>query len=400
MIYRELLTRELSARKEDFADFAASQARDVEAYLQELERLADDPGLLDRLPEFEGPGAIPGDEFNNHRGFAIDFEESWKNHEEARKWAERILAGRTTFAADGSQIYVQKETSLPVGAIQIGWFENPHEPGKKYERDVSFELLTPRMLLENQEEPLNPETRIGERRFHAEVERFHEFLEKHKGWQERKERMPVAFFDGTLLVSFSLPQTSLQESFLKAMLDLVRKSAAARVPLVGYVDRSFARDLVKMVSCLNNSLEETSIYDSTLLSASTSEKPAMLNGWGNRTVFCESKRKGLEMFTDEETGRALVGFTYLQTTADSGPARLDVPSWIYDDGLIDELIDVVRAECVVGLGYPYPLETADATALISHRDREAFLAALREFTSNEGIEFNVSRKAASKARRR
>jgi hypothetical protein len=55
---------------------------------------------------------------------------------------------------------------------------------------------------------------------------------------------------------------------------------------------------------------------------------------------------------------------------------------------------------VIGLGYPYALETADATALISNRDREVFIAALSDFAQREGLDFSVSRKNASKARRR
>ena len=90
----------------------------------------------------------------------------------------------------------------------------------------------------------------------------------------------------------------------------------------------------------------------------------------------------------------------MQTTSDSAPARLDVPSWIYEAGLLNEVLDVVRAECVIGLGYPYAIETADSTAVITMRDREVFLAALQEFAGREKLNFSVARKAASKGRRR
>jgi hypothetical protein len=68
--------------------------------------------------------------------------------------------------------------------------------------------------------------------------------------------------------------------------------------------------------------------------------------------------------------------------------------------LLEEVVDVVRAECVVGLGYPYALETADATAVISARDREVFFRALQEFANRGKLDFSVSRKDASKGRRR
>jgi hypothetical protein len=96
----------------------------------------------------------------------------------------------------------------------------------------------------------------------------------------------------------------------------------------------------------------------------------------------------------------LVGFTYLQTTRDSAPARLDIPSWIYEHGFLDEVVDIVRAECIVGVGYPYALETADQAAVISSHDREVFFRALQELTTREKLDFSVTRKDASKKRRR
>ena len=108
----------------------------------------------------------------------------------------------------------------------------------------------------------------------------------------------------------------------------------------------------------------------------------------------------MSAFIDPNTENSLVGFVYLQTTSDSAPARLDLPSWIYEDNLLDEVLDTIRAECVIGLGYPYALETADATAVITARDREVFLKALQEFAGREKLNFTVSRKSASKGRRR
>ncbi len=400
MLYRDLLAEELVFRRQDFIDFASGQAVEVESHLAILHSLAKDTESKTRLEAAASPGCLPATEFYEAGTFCIGFEEEWNNHEESRKWADSILARRITFAADGSQMYVQKETTLPVGAVQVGWFENPHDPERRYEKKATFELLSPKILLENQEEPFNPETRVAERRFHAEVERAEVLLRKQKGWKDRGERMPLGFFDGTLLVSFSLPRTTLQDGFISAMVGLVELSEECGVPLVGYVDRSFAKDLVSMVDYLNSSLADNNLYDATLLSNETSKHAKMLLRWGDRTAFCFAKRKGLEQFGGGTTGKPLVGFTYLQTSAGSGPARIDLPAWVYEKGLLDEVMDVVRAECVIGLGYPYPLETADATALISNRDRDLFTAALREFAEREGLDFSVSRKNASKARRR
>ena len=402
MLYRELLTSELHNQREDFRRYALEQSTDLEFYFDALKKLEKEnfSALEKNLFAHENAGAIPANEIELYKSFTFSFTESWNNHEQARKWANEILQNRTTFAADGSQIYAEKDTSLPVGAIQIGWFENPHSTEKSYEKNVSFRILSPKELLEDLDEPMNPETRVGEERFYGEVNKVKDFLNKHRGWQERGERMPLAFFDNTLLVSFSLPQTALQEGFLRAVLNLINLSRDTKVPLVGYVDRSFSRDLIHLLDAFSGKTndDKKTLYDATVLHAEIKMNAPILKNWGDRTCFCFSRRKGLNMFYTET--ESLVGFVYLQTTADSTPARLDIPAWIYEENLLPEVLDTVRAECVIGLGYPYALETADQTAVITIRDREIFLGALQEFASREKLNFNVSRKNASKGRRR
>lgn len=404
MLFRELLSDELNKQSESFKQFALTQAGDLHDYLEKLQKLSANSyrEISAKTEKLESPGAIPSQEIESSKNFAFPFGEKWRNHEEARSWAHSILEKRTTFAADGSQLFVEREVSLPVAAVQVGWFENPHDETQGYEKNAKFFVLSPEELLKDQEEPVIPETRVGQKRFEAEVEKVEEFLLRKKGWRERNEKMPLAFFDGTLLISFALPRTELQESFIKKMVSLVKLSRETKVPLVGYVDRSYARDLLGLLDALDGvkNANKRTLDDASILHASISENSQTLKNWGDRTCFCYSKRRGLSAFIDEKTGRSIVGFCYLQTTSDNPPARLDIPSWVYEDGLLNEVLNVVRAECVVGLGYPYPLETADQIAVITMRDREIFLQALQGFANKNKLGFNVSRKAASKGRRR
>ena len=404
MLFRELLSNELNEQSDGFKRFALEQAQDLSEYLEGLAQLVQNSHaeILEKLNGADNCGAIPSEELDATRSFVAPFGETWANHEEARRWAFEILDKRTTFAADGSQLFIEREFSLPVAAVQIGWFENPHDDALGYEKNAKFFVLSPEDLLKDQEEPLIPETRVGQKRFEAEAAKVSEFLEKKKGWQSRNERMPLAFFDGTLLISFALPRTVLQEGFISTMVALAKLSRETKVPLVGYVDRSYARDLLGMLDALDGKPNENkrTLDDASILHAAASRAVPILKNWGDRTVFCYSKRRGLKKFIDDETEKSIVGFTYLQTTSDNPPARLDVPAWIYEENLLNEVLNVVRAECVVGLGYPYALETADQTAVISLRDREVFLAALQGFASENNLNFRVSRKAASKGRRR
>jgi len=397
MLFRELLADELNKQREEFARFAEAQTGDLNDYVQKLARLeANSYGeIIEKLSQVENCGALPAPELDRAKHFSIAFSETWENHEQARRWAFEILQNRTTFAADGSQLFAEREVSMPVAAIQIGWFENPHNDALGYEKNARFFVLSPAELL-SQDEPVIPETRVGQRRFEAEVEKAKEFLEKKEGWQARGEKMPLAFYDGTLMLSIALPKTQLQAGFIEKLVELARLSRDTRVPLVGYVDRSYARDLMTMLDVLEGQkgASPKTLDDVSVLRAAT------LKHWGDRTPFCYSRRRGLDAFIDLQTGKSLVGFAYLQTTGDNVAARLDIPSWIYEQNLLDEVLDVIRAECIIGLGYPYALETADQTAVITLRDREVFLQALQGFAKENNLNFRVSRKSASKGRRR
>ncbi|MEZ5305897.1 MAG: DNA double-strand break repair nuclease NurA [Pyrinomonadaceae bacterium] len=396
MIYRELLKKELDAKLGEFEDFRRLRDERVEACIEVLRRLVEfGPGSFGNASY---PGAIPSAEVTECAGFAVRGGFEWQNHAEAREWASSVLNSRTTFAADGSQIYLGKEMDLPVGAIQVGWFENPHDASKSYVKQARFEILGPNDLLIPSDENLNPEARVGARRFHAEVEVVREFLFAKKGWRERGERMPVAFFDGTLLISFALPHTKLQQEFAQTMAKLVKDSEVAGVPLVGFVDRSLSRDLIALISHVEPQIVTDGIYDSMLFPVSGAEKPNEFLGWGDRSAFCFSKRKGLEVFVPD--GEPSVGFVYLATGSKGLPARIDIPAWIFSEEMLDDLIEVVLAESVVGLGYPYALETADATALISFEDRRVFIEALAGMEAGFEAAAGFGRKEISKARRR
>ncbi len=393
MLFRELLTEELNKQREEFSRFAQSQAGDLDYYVGELTRFAEKSfaDIFGILHDCADCGAMPSEETSLTQDFSLNFREHWKNHEEARRWAFEILKNRTTFAADGSQIVLEREISFRVGGVQIGWFENPHDPAKGYEKNARFIVIPPQDFGADADVG-RADSYVGERRFTAEIEKVKEFLDKKRGWQAAGEPLPLAFYDGTLLLSV----TEFQRNITAQLVELARLSRDCRVPVIGYVDRSYACDLMTMLDSFKGAKAELarSLDDVSILHAST------LKNWGDRTPFCYSRRHGLDAFFDPQTDESLVGFVYLQTTSDNPPARIDVPSWIYTEGLLDEVLDIVRAECVIGLGYPYALETADQTAVITVRDREIFLRALQDFAVREKLEFSVSRKSASKGRRR
>jgi hypothetical protein len=405
MLYRTHVIGALESRREDFARFERSLRGEVGELAARLRALSGRTGAEVRQASGADAArvAFPSDELERAGAAVLPFRESWRSHEEARRWAIETLRDRVTFAADGSQIFPGREASLPVAAVQIASFENPHTPEGRYTKDVHFEVLTPEQLLGRPGDYESPEQVVGLRRFELEARAVCNFLERQRGWRQRGERPPLAFFDNTLLVASLRKGTDrhLSQRMADALAELIITSRETLVPVVGYVDHSYAHDIGGLLAALHRDLPESNAYDAQILRAPArgTGRPA-LGAWGDRTVFWHCQRPNLaEVFFDENKA-PLVGFVYLQTTADGHPARLDVPVWVHEAGLVDEVSDAVRAECVVGNGYPYAIEAADQAALMSGRDREQFLRAVQDFAAEHQLDFHVSHKALSKGRRR
>ncbi|MCA1593007.1 MAG: DNA double-strand break repair nuclease NurA [Acidobacteria bacterium] len=394
----------LEARRDEFIAFERALCDDVSEASARLRSL----GERASAEVIEAAGApasrvtFPSDELDARRGVVVPFEQCWRSHEEARSWALGVLKDRVTFAADGSQIFPGREFSMPVGAVQVASFENKHTAEGMYTKDAHLEVITPGELLRTERQYESPEQIVSLKRFELEAQTICRFLERKSGWRERGERMPLAFLDGTLLISSARQhtQTRFFEDYAKALVALVRLSGETQVPVVGYIDQSYAPDLRDLLEALDKSLRQTIVYDAQMLRAHTGGEVPLLAQWGDRTIFWHCQRTNLAESFYDESGQPLVGFVYMQATGDGAPARLDIPVWVQGAGLLEEVLDAVRAECVVGNGYPYAIETADEAAVMSGRDREQFLHVMQEFAESNSFAFRVSRKAVSKGRRR
>lgn len=405
MLYRTHVLSALEERREQFVNFERGLRDGVGELASRLRALAGRAGEeVRRESESEGKRVTyPSNELEVARGAVVPFAERWRSHEEARRWALGALSNRVTFAADGSQLFPGREASVPVAAVQVASFENPHSPEGRYLKDVHFEVITPDELCAGGRGYDSPEQVVGARRFELEADAVCAFLERRRGWRSRGERMPLAFFDNTLV--FSSPrgdsETFFSKRYAKALVKLITLSRETEVPVVGYVDHSYAPDVRDLLEAFYKDLPETSAYDAQIFHARAHAGGArLLDAWGDRTIFWYCRRRSLAASFFDEAGTPLVGFVYLQTTADGHPARLDVPAWVQESGMLEEVSDAVRAECVVGNGYPYAVETADEAAVMTARDREQFLRVMQDFAAEHRLDFGLSRKPASKARRR
>ena len=425
MLYTEKLLAELERTREGFTSYQERYGQQLDAYRTVLAGLgahypsakllfAAQTARMRSLQGSKSAGAQPTSEYDRwqatgRRGVPVlAFGHTFPHHEAARHWAE-CLRGTTTFAVDGSQLLPWRDASVPVAMVQAGFFENPHEPlagaTSNYTKDVVIELLPPDELLTGVPdtdartgEALGYSTQIVHlRRFELEmrtlIERMRHHAERMRG-DKRADGRVVAFYDGSLIVSFALKMpTPYRDRYVQAARHLLRASHEYRIPLIGYIDTSYARDILTMLSTLETDppAETAGIHDALLWLGNM--------GWGDRTPAFISARDDLGRMGYEEEQHD-VAFVYFQAALDRPPARLEFPRWVLEAGLLDQVLDAVRGEVIAGNGYPYPVEAADAVAVIGNRDRAEFYSAFQTFADREGLAFGFSRKALSKSRRR
>ena len=380
---------QLRAKRDDFAAFDKAALQALQRYRSALEdaAAASAEELLEQLSSFaiDDRGAEPLEPLGHSPNWVIPSKLVWQNREESLDWVRDRLAGIATFAVDGSQIYPSKDISLPVALVQIGWYENLHLPSGQYEKDVLLDVMTPAELrVSNSGDPVD--RRVNMRRFEMETQRLIQYMDDRSG-----DANCLAFFDGSLVVTFAeaFDETT-RRFYVHCVAELLKASEKHRVPLVAYIDTTYARDLTGMLQRLYGLPEATSLHDAPLLNRSMQ--------WGDRTPLFRCRRPGV---LSEYPGRLSdqVGFTYLKAH-EGFPVRLELPGWIYEAGLHEQVLDWVRCEVIVGSGYPYAIETADQTAVLKMDDRQTFLRLLQDWAEEEDLKLRLSRKMVSKVRRR
>lgn len=378
----------LDAKRNDFTAFNQQAMTVLRQYRQAMKDLcqwsaADVKAKFTDLPE--SFGAMPLESLAQANDGVIPCNLTWQSREQSLAWVRERLMGIKTFAVDGSQIYPGKDLSIPVALVQVGWFENPHLPSGGYDKDVMLDVMTPVDLQAgNSGDPVD--RRVNMRRFQMEIQRLVQYIEEHPGCQDC-----LVFMDGSLIATFAEafdPQS--RQFYVDCLLDLLRASEQHRVPLVAYIDTTYAQDMAEMLRLLFNLPESDSIHDAQLLN------PFM--EWGDRTPIAQCRRHGILGQYEDYAHR--LGFTYLKTTRDSYPARLEFPLWMWEAGLMDRVIGWVRGEVIIGSGYPYVIETADQTAVLQVDDRQAFFRILQDWAEQEDLNLRFSRKMVSKVRRR
>lgn len=380
----------LQARRDEFvlADGRARQERGKCAELFHRLSGMNQAEVEARLGGVEWPGARPTAELTQH-GLRVPFEKNWGDIQAARGWALETLRGVRTAAVDGSQIAASKEFATPLSLIQVAWFVNPHDPDVPYTKDVHNEVLRPGDQGSDAGEYVFTESRVNQRRYVLEMETAARLMA-----EARSSRKSLVFHDGSLVLSFTDRMSpDNRDVYLNALFACLDASGKYRVPLAGYVDLSLASDLAGMLSA---------VFDIPRPMSTDGEVLASQLGPLDRTAAFVCARGDIlpRYARPDHDYSAEICFVYLQTGNSRPPARIDFPRWVLDSGLLDAMIDVIRAEVIVGGGYPYALETADAAAVLTVEDRMQFYGMWQRFASDAGLEISLPGKTSSKVRRR
>jgi hypothetical protein len=376
----------LQAKQADFQSFNQEAFQLLQKYQQALTKAAkkSETAIAKALAEYPNPGAQPLEPLGKTANWTVPFNQTWQSRELSLDWVRDRLTGISTFAVDGSQISPGKDLSLPVALVQVGWFENPHLPMGTYDKDVRLDILTPAEL-KSEHSGQSAERQVQMRRFEMEVERLIEYMDVHA-----QSDSCLVFFDGSLVGTFvEVFDAECRAFYIDCLLRLLRTSQDRRVPLVAYIDTSYARDLTRLLQHLFHLPEAPAIHDAQLLDRHLR--------WGGRTPLFRCDRGGI--LADYQEQKEAIAFTYLKTH-EGYPARIEMPVWIYEAGLAERVLDWVRGEVIIGGGYPYVIETADQVAVLQGEDRQAFFRILQDWAEDAGLKLRFSRKMISKSRRR
>ncbi|MGH2410187.1 MAG: DNA double-strand break repair nuclease NurA, partial [Chloroflexota bacterium] len=240
MLIKGRVLEALHGREGELRRAASEVSESLTRYREAFSRMQRMPNeeIQECIGGVDWPGALPTSELDT-RGAIIPFGATWSSAPEARAWALNILRGTPTAAVDGSQIAASKEFNVPISLVQVAWFENPHVEDLRYEKDLRVEIVLRPTMDDDAGDFAFTESLVNLARFTTEMDVAAECAQR-----MNPVAAGVVFTDGSFVLSFTgrMPPTT-RSAYLAALLRLMDASRDGRVPVVGYIDLSYASDL-------------------------------------------------------------------------------------------------------------------------------------------------------------
>lgn len=329
---------------------------------------------------------------DNYTDIGIPLENKWEfsfgktfeTRKEMRNWARQILEGEAIAGVDGSQAPADKIISIPIALVRAVGFVNKHD--SDYRRLEKYRCLT--------SEDSHFESTDYLRLNNLEINYARFDLENEIALKSLQENPSLILIDNTFILSYLL-FTKTGEYFklhLDSLLQLLNQ-VEGKSMIAGVVDPSQSKEIS---TTLSNAYEikENPVHDSSLLYQNLD--------LFDRSCVYRSKRKVLSRYQTTYKGNKIdysdgIGFFYLRTHSHR-PMKIEFPLWIHEEGLVDELADLIRGSCVIGEGYPYELSKAHEHVIISKKEKEKFYEIVQKIAQREGIDYSISQKEFKKRR--
>ncbi len=374
MLDLKSISDQFDARLSAIKSYDVERSTLSEEYRSELKKLnAIDLSMNERLNTYSGARLLePGKLIRS-------FPFNWKNRHDAIEWVDSVLSGVAVGAVDGSQIYSDKNYEIPLAVIQTSQILNRHTNDSDYKENTETQIITPDEFESASVYSFGSEY-VDARRFALECNSIVRLM--------KEDDKPCILLDGALILShINVLNRNIRDIYVRAITKLLEASEKMRTPVIGFIDTTMPRDLTLMMHFLfglkKGKLSDTHLFSHLL--------------WGERTAafLCDrDDRRGEEarsVLDNYGKFRDQIAFFYMRVSGGL-PARVEFPAWMHEEGMVDKIADIIRAECVIRSNYPDILMRAHEAAVIRMNDHDLFYGMLDNFCKAHGIRINKSAK--------
>jgi hypothetical protein len=381
MLDLRLLSSELLNCKDELIGSEREESSLMEDYKNKLSLIDSlDKRANERLPPYSGSKVLEEGSLIRH------FSKRFRNRDEATDWAMEVLKGRTVAAVDGSQIYASRTYSMPIGLAQSGLVINRHTGADGFSKSYMLSLIFPKEFDEHGGMSAYSTAPVSLKRHQLEYRAVMEFM--------RKEPGNLIFIDGSIILSFiNQMDDRARAQYAESVIRLLKTSEETKTPVVAYTDMSLNKDMVTMMYHYFKLRMTTHLSDARLLAGEMT--------WGDRTrTFLsdrddknlEDKKSVLDLYGPY---RDSVAFFYMQSSGQM-PSKIEIPRWVYEAGMVDDIANVIRAQCIVRPGYPDIIHRAHEYTAINQSEAEQFDRMLDRFAATNHITIYKSAKELNK----
>ncbi len=376
MLDLKLLSSELLARKEEILSYEQKESGVADRYREKLPMLNKlNKDANDRLPPYSGSKVL------EEGPFIKPFQKRFATRVQATDWAMEVLKNKAIAAADGSQVFATRSYSVPIGLAQAGLVINRHTGIDGFSASYKMSLISPDDFDAHGGSSAFSEAPVSLRRHELECDQIIEFMRSNPG--------DLVFFDGSFVLSFinQMADEKVRMRYVEAIVKMLKVSEETRTPVAAYTDMPLNKDVITLMKNYFKLPPVTHMSDINLMRSLS---------WGDRSrAFIADRddraRENKSVLDLYGPYRDSIAFFYIQ--AGGGlPSRVEIPRWAFEAGKLEEVADVVRAECIIRPGYPDIIHRAHEYTAINQSEADQFNKILYGFADANNMRIYKSTK--------